>query len=651
VIGRLEIPRFAVKLEVQLGSFAVPRVPPARLPLYCLDPRLRRSAASVVPTPVASLEAPPRAARRRADWQTIKTLLPYLWEYRWRVLIALTFLITAKLANVGVPLLLKEVVDTLDPVKAIAVVPFVLLAAYGALRFANTFFAELRDIVFVRVTQRAIRRVALNVFRHLHALSLRFHLERQTGGVSRDIERGSRGISTLLSYMLFSIIPVILEFVLVALVLFAKFDWRFAAVTFCAVGLYITFTVLVTEWRIEIRKRANEYDSNANTRAIDSLLNYETVKYFNNEEFESRRYDESLQKYEGAATQNEASLGFLNIGQSAIIAIALTFLMMLAAEGVVNKSLTLGDLVLINALLIQLYIPLNFLGMVYREIKQALVDMDKMFRLLSENREIQDSPGAQPVPAGVPSIDFEGVNFFYEPNRQILFDVSFEVPAGTRVAVVGHSGSGKSTLARLMYRFYDVTDGRIRVNGTDLRELAQSSLRGSIAIVPQDTVLFNDTILYNIRYGRPEASDEEVFEAARAAHIHEFIQGLPEHYETKVGERGLKLSGGEKQRVAIARALLKNPRILIFDEATSALDSHAERAIQVELDRIAAGRTTLMIAHRLSTIMDADQILVMSEGRIIERGTHRDLLERGEAYAAMWALQQQEEDRSATGPS
>ena len=621
-------------------------------------PPLRRSA---VPAAVpAAVSADPTRARagaqspsltRRTDWQTIKTLLPYLWEYRWRVLAALTFLVTAKLANVSVPLFLKDVVDALDPAKGVVALPFAILIAYGALRFSNTLFAELRDIVFVRVTQRAIRRVALNVFRHLHALSLRFHLERQTGGVSRDLERGTRGISTLLSYMLFSIIPVILEFGLVAAVLFAKFDWRFAAVTFGAVGSYITFTVLVTEWRIEIRKRANELDSKANTRAIDSLLNYETVKYFNNEEYESRRYDEALQKYEAAAVTNEASLGLLNIGQSCIIAIALTFLMILAAEGVVAKTLSLGDLVLINALLIQLYIPLNFLGMVYREIKQALVDMDKMFRLLNENREIADRPNALPLPEGIPAITFESVDFFYEANRQILFDVSFVVPAGSRVAVVGHSGSGKSTLARLLYRFYDISSGRITVGGVELRDLAQSSLRGAIAIVPQDTVLFNDTILYNIRYGRTDASDAEVFEAARAAHIHDFILGLPEKYETKVGERGLKLSGGEKQRVAIARALLKNPRILIFDEATSALDSRAERAIQDELDRIATGRTTLMIAHRLSTIMDADQILVMSEGRIIERGTHRELLDRAGAYASMWALQQQEEVGVGAGPA
>jgi ATP-binding cassette subfamily B protein len=503
--------------------------------------------------------------------------------------------------------------------------------------------------VFVRVAQRAIRRVALEVFRHMHSLSLRFHLERQTGGVSRDIERGTRGISTLLTYMLFSIVPVILEFSLVATILLAKFDWRFAAVTFAAVAVYIAFSVSITEWRMDIRRRANELDSKANTRAIDSLLNYETVKYFNNEEYEARRYDENLQKYESAAVKNEASLGLLNIGQSCIIAVAVTLLMVLAAQGVVAKTLTLGDLVLVNGLLIQLYIPLNFLGMVYREIKQALIDMDRMFRLLTQDREIQDAPDAVPLALGKggATVRLERVDFSYEPRRQILFDVSFEVPAGSKVAVVGHSGSGKSTLARLLFRFYDIGSGRVSINGTDIRALKQSSLRGAIGIVPQDTVLFNDTILYNIHYGRPEASPAEVIEAAKAAHIHEFIESLPDKYESRVGERGLKLSGGEKQRVAIARAILKNPSILIFDEATSALDSETEQGIQAELDRIARGRTTLVIAHRLSTVMDADQILVLDQGRIVERGPHRELLARGGAYAQMWTLQQQEEAEHA----
>jgi ATP-binding cassette subfamily B protein len=581
------------------------------------------------------------------EWRAVAALAPYLWEYRWRVLLALCFLAGAKLANVGVPLVMKRIVDGLDPKIAVVAVPVALLAIYGILRFSTTLFAELRDVVFVRVVQRAIRRVALGVFRHLHSLSLRFHLERQTGGMTRDIERGSRGISSLLNYMIFSIIPVLLEFTLVAVVLLGMFDWRFAAVTFGAVAIYIAFTILVTEWRMEIRRRANELDSKASTRAIDSLLNYETVKYFGNEEFEARRYDENLRSYESVAVKQEASLGLLNIGQSLIIAGAVTLLMLLASEGVVANTFTLGDLVLVNGLLIQLYIPLNFLGMVYREIKQSLLDMDKMFRLLSENREVEDRPGAPELPPGPATVEFRGVDFHYEAARPILKNVSFTIPAGQRVAVVGHSGSGKSTLARLLYRFYDVTGGAILVNGRDLREVRQGSLRGAIGIVPQDTVLFNDTIRYNIHYGRPEASEAEVIEAARAAHIHQFIESLPLKYESMVGERGLKLSGGEKQRVAIARALLKNPRILIFDEATSALDSKSEKAIQAELERIARGRTTLVIAHRLSTVMDADLILVLSQGRIAERGTHRELLAAGGEYARMWALQQREAEAEA----
>ena len=562
-----------------------------------------------------------------------------------RVVLALGFLITAKLANVAVPLVLKQVIDALDPRQAVLALPFALLVAYGALRMSTTLFAELRDIVFVRVTQRAIRRIALSVFRHLHSLSLRFHLERQIGGVSRDIERGTRGVSTLLSYMLFSIIPVVLEFALVAAVLFAKFDWRFVAVTFAAVAVYIAFTVLITEWRMEIRRQANELDSRANTRAIDSLLNYETVKYFNNEEYEARRYDDNLRSYETAAVKNEASLGVLNIGQSVIIAAAVTVLMVLAAQGVIGRKLTLGDLVLINGLLIQLYIPLNFLGMVYREIKQALMDMDRMFRLMEENREVQDRPGARELAAGGAAVAFENVDFAYDARRPILRGIAFDIPAGARVAVVGPSGAGKSTLARLLYRFYDVGGGSVRINGIDIRDVKQSSLRSAIAIVPQDTVLFNDTIYYNIQYGRPDATRQEVIDAAQAAHIHDFISSLPEGYETRVGERGLKLSGGEKQRVAIARALLKRPQILIFDEATSALDSKSEKAIQAELDRLARGHTTLMIAHRLSTVMDADEILVMDRGRIVERGTHQRLLALGGAYAQMWRLQQQEDAR------
>ena len=575
-------------------------------------------------------------------------LFPYLWEFRWRVIIALVFLATAKVANVGVPLVMKEIVDGLEASRQLIALPLALLVMYGALRLSTTLFAELRDVVFVRVTRRAIRRVALQVFRHLHSLSLRFHLERQTGGVSRDIERGTRGISQLLSYMLFSIIPVVLEFSLVAAVLLAKFDWRFAAITFAAVAVYLAFTFAITEWRIGIQRRANEMDSKANTRAIDSLLNYETVKYFNNEDFEARRYDDNLQKYESAEVQREVSLGLLNIGQSAIIAVAVTLLMILAAQGVVTGALTLGDLVLVNGLLIQLYIPLNFLGMVYREIKQSLIDMDRMFRLLDENRDVEDRPGAVAIDAANPAVRFEHVDFSYDPRRQILWDVSFEIPAGKTVAVVGHSGSGKSTVARLMFRFYDVTGGRITINGRDIRDVTQKSLRAAIGIVPQDTVLFNDTVFYNIAYGNPDAGRDEVIAAARAAHIHDFIESLPDRYESMVGERGLKLSGGEKQRVAIARALLKNPGILIFDEATSALDSKSEKAIQAELDRIAADRTALIIAHRLSTVVDADEILVLEHGRIVERGRHRDLLARGGVYASMWALQQEQAQRRAT---
>jgi ATP-binding cassette subfamily B protein len=600
-------------------------------------------------TTLPAAQSAPAASRMRNDWQALRSLLPYLLEYKWRVAAALACLVTAKFANVGVPLVMKQIVDALDAKQAVVALPLALLAIYGVLRLSTTLFAELRDVVFVRVAKRAIRRVALQVFRHLHALSLRFHLDRQTGGLTRDIERGTRGISTLLNYMLFSIIPVVLEFSLVAAVLLTRFDWRFPAVTFAAVAVYIVFTITVTEWRMDFRRKANELDAKANTRAIDSLLNYETVKYFNNEEWEARRYDDNLQRFETAEVRNEASLGLLNIGQSAIIAVAVTLLMILAAQGVVDGSLTLGDLVLVNGLLIQLYIPLNFLGMVYREVKQSLTDMDRMFRLLEVDREVQDRPAAPDLPPGDVSVRFEHVDFAYERKRQILFDLSFQVPAGHTVAVVGHSGSGKSTLARLLFRFYDVNAGRITFNGVDIRDVAQRSVRAAIGIVPQDTVLFNDTIYYNIAYGDPQASREQVLAAARAAHIHDFIESLPDGYETSVGERGLKLSGGEKQRVAIARAILKNPSIFVFDEATSALDSKSEKAIQGELDRIARSRTTLIIAHRLSTIVHADQILVMDHGRIVERGTHGELLVRGGAYAQMWALQQREEARRQEG--
>lgn len=579
----------------------------------------------------------------RNDLKTIRTLLPYLWEFKGRVLLAVALLVMAKLANVAVPLVLKDIVDALDQPRALLALPVVLLVAYGVLRFCATLFGELRDAVFAKVTQRSIRRVALQVFQHLHRLALRFHLERQTGGISRDIERGTRGIGFLLNFMLFNIIPTLVEIGLVAAILLAKYDKWFAIIVFTTLVIYIAFTLIITEWRMVFRRTMNDMDSKANTRAIDSLLNYETVKYFSNEEFETRRYDESLQVWEKAAIRNTTSLATLNAGQSFIIAVGVTALMLLAGQGVVEGTMTLGDLVLVNAYMIQIYIPLHFLGFVYREIKHSLADMEKMFTLMEQNAEVQDAPGAADLSIEQAAIRFEQVSFHYEANREILFDVSFDVPAGQTVAVVGASGAGKSTLSRLLFRFYDVTGGRILIDGQDIRAVTQQSLRQAIGIVPQDTVLFNDSIYYNIAYGRPGASRDEIIQAASHAHIHDFIASLPNGYDTVVGERGLKLSGGEKQRVAIARAILKNPRILIFDEATSALDSKSEKAIQAELRQIAENRTTLVIAHRLSTIVDADQILVMDHGRIIERGTHHELLALNGAYAHMWALQQQEE--------
>lgn len=574
-------------------------------------------------------------------WQTLRTLFPYLWQYRFRVVAALLCLITAKLANVGVPLVFKDMIDGMSG--EVLALPVLLLALYGALRFSNSLFTELREILFARVTQRAIRQVALEVFRHLHALSLRFHLERQTGGISRDVERGTRSISSLISYTLYSILPTLIEITLVLVILFVQYDIGFVLITATSLLAYVVFTVKVSNWRIAIRRAVNENDSAANTRAVDSLLNYETVKYFNNEAWEARRYDEQLVKLEDASTRSQTTLAFLNLGQQAIIALGVTAMMWRAAHGVVEGTMTIGDLVLVNAFLIQLYMPLNFLGIVYREIRQALTDIERMFGLLKENREIADAEDAHDLPAErAMAIEFAAVDFAYEPNRQILRNVSFTIPAGQTLAVVGHSGAGKSTLSRLLYRFYDVTGGAIRINGHDLRQLTQHSLRSAIGIVPQDTVLFNDTILYNIRYGRPEASLDEVLAAARAASLHDFIESLPDKYETRVGERGLKLSGGEKQRVAIARALLKNPPILIFDEATSALDSATERAIQRELELAARGRTTLTIAHRLSTVMNADCILVISDGSIVENGTHAALLANDGEYARMWFLQQRE---------
>ncbi|OFZ85745.1 MAG: metal ABC transporter permease [Betaproteobacteria bacterium RBG_16_64_18] len=593
-----------------------------------------------IPAPPGERAAPKRA---RSEWRALAPLLPYLWEFRGRVMLAFAFLVGAKLANVGVPLIMKEIVDLLSVDKALVAVPLVLLLGYGLLRMSTTLFTELRELVFAKVEQRAVRRVALQVFRHLHSLSLRFHLDRQTGGVSRDLERGTRAISSLLGYAVYSIFPTLVEISLVTGILLVKYEIWFTVITAVTLTGYIGYTVTVTEWRTKYRRQMNEQDSRASTRAIDSLLNYETVKYFGNEQHEARRYDEGLQHYESAAVKSQTALSALNVGQASIVAVGVTLVMWRATSGVVAGTMTLGDLVLVNAFMIQLYIPLNFLGVVYREIKQSLADMERMFRLLRENREVEDNPGAPALDVSDPSIRFEHVSFSYDGRRRILEDVSFEVPAGKTVAVVGHSGSGKSTLARLLFRFYDVGTGRITVNGVDIRDVTQASVRAAIGIVPQDTVLFNDTIFYNIHYGRILAGREEVYAAARSAHIHEFIKTLPDEYQSAVGERGLKLSGGEKQRVAIARALLKDPQILVFDEATSALDSKAEKAIQAELDRIAKGRTTLMIAHRLSTIMDADQILVMDHGRIVERGTHRELLEAEGAYAAMWALQLQEE--------
>ncbi len=579
----------------------------------------------------------------RNDWQVIRTLLPYLWEFKVRVASALILLVMAKLASVAVPLLLKEIVDALDQPRAMLVMPVLLLIGYGALRLCSTLFGELRDAVFAKVTQRAIRRVALKVFGHLHALSLRFHLERQTGGLSRDIERGTRGISFLLNFMLFNILPTLLEIGLVAVILLSKYDIWFSITIFSTLITYVVFTLFITEWRMIFRRTMNDMDSKANTRAIDSLLNYETVKYFGNETWEERRYDEHMQSWEIAAVHNQTSLAALNAGQSAIIAIGVTLLMLLAADGVVKGAMSLGDLVLVNAFMLQLYMPLHFLGFVYREIKHSLADMEKMFDLLAENEEIKDKPNTIDLVTTEAAICFKKVNFSYDPSRQILFNISFDIPIGHNVAIVGHSGSGKSTLARLLFRFYDVSAGCVLINGQDIRDVTQKSLRACIGIVPQDTVLFNDSIYYNIAYGRPSANREEVFEAARSAHIHDFIESLPNKYETTVGERGLKLSGGEKQRVAIARAILKKPIIIIFDEATSALDSRSERVIQTELKRVAKDRTTLTIAHRLSTIADADQILVMNEGRIIERGNHSELLALNGSYAHMWELQQQEE--------
>ena len=673
--------------------------------------------ASALPSPAPDAAGPARP--RKSDWATLATLLPYLWKYRGRVLLALVCLVAAKVANVGVPVVLKHIVDALTPGGAAGVagareaaqagagatqlavgvlaVPAALLVGYGLLRLSTSLFTELREIVFARVTQSAVREISLQVFRHLHALSLRFHLERQTGGLTRDLERGSRGVSSLVSYTLYSIVPTLVEITLVLSYLLWRYEAAFAVITVCALAFYIGFTVLVTEWRTRFRREMNELDSKANTRAIDSLLNYETVKYFGNEGFEARRYDESLARWMRAAVRSQTSLGMLNIGQSMIIAVAVTLMVWRATVGVVEGRMTLGDLVLVNAFMIQLYVPLNFLGVLYREIKQSLTDMERMFSLLEQNREVADAPDARPLRiGGVPvqvdeapvgadglpwaaaashaaasatspsgaarsgaaaagttpaprhartgagaEVRFEDVHFAYDAKRPILRGLSFTMAPGTTTAVVGASGAGKSTLARLLFRFYDVSAGRILIDGQDLRAVTQASLRRSIGIVPQDTVLFNDTIAYNIAYGRPGAPQAEIEAAARAAQLDGLIAALPAGWDTTVGERGLKLSGGEKQRVAIARMLIKDPPILVLDEATSALDTRNEQAIQGALDAVAANRTTLVIAHRLSTVVEADNILVMERGAIVEQGTHAQLLARDGMYAQMWAAQAQ----------
>ena len=625
---------------------------------------MRHHASSSLPLP-----DPPGPGTRRGDWQTIRTLVPYLWQYRVRVLFALVFLVAAKAANVGVPVLLKGIVDALTPAAgstpgatagaaagaatvALAV-PLGLVLAYGLLRLSTTLFTELRELIFARVTERAVRTVALQVFRHLHALSMRFHLDRQTGGLTRDIERGTRAISSLVSYTLYSILPTLVEMGLVLGYLALHYDLWVTAITVAALAAYIVLTVLVTEWRTHFRRSMNELDSKANSRAIDSILNYETVKYFGNEGFEANRYDDTLQGYERARLKSQASLTVLNVGQSTIIAIAVTLMVWRATLGVAQGQMTIGDLVLVNAFMIQLYIPLNFLGVLYREIKQSLTDLERMFGLLDANREVSDAPEARPLalvhPQG-PEIRFEQVRFGYEPSREILHGLSFVAEPGSTTAIVGASGAGKSTLSRLLFRFYDVTGGRILIDGQDVRSVTQDSLRAAIGIVPQDTVLFNDSIGYNVAYGRPGADPSEIEAACRAAQLHGLISSLPDGYETRVGERGLKLSGGEKQRVAIARTMLKDPAILILDEATSALDTRNEQAIQGALRAAAAGRTTLVIAHRLSTVVDAHQIIVLDQGRIVEVGTHADLLAREGVYARMWAAQAQEREEDE-GPA
>jgi ATP-binding cassette subfamily B protein len=587
-----------------------------------------------------------RAHGDRRDWHNLRAMLPYLWEFRGRAALALVCLVLAKVANVGVPLVLKQIVDAFEGRQGqLLVLPLSLLLAYGGLKLGSALFNELRDVVFARVRYRAMRRLSTRVLGHLHALSLRYHLERRSGAVSRDLERGTRSVATILNYMVFSVLPVLVEFGLVAIILLGRYSPVFALVTFGTVAVYVAFTFAITEWRMDYRHGMNRLDSRANAQAIDSLINYETVKYFGNEPMELARYDGTLAQWEEMAVKSQTSMSVLNFGQGAIIALGVTLLMVFAAQGVVDGALSIGDLVLVNALLLQLFIPLNFLGIVYRQIKYAIADMDLVFKLLERRPEVEDLPGAQPLVQGAGAIRFERVDFHYQSERPILQDLDFSVEPGQKLAIVGHSGAGKSTIARLLFRFYDVTGGRILLDGQDIRQLTQESLRAAIGIVPQDTVLFNESIYYNLLYGRPDASRDEVLRAAEMAHIRTFVEALPSGWDTIVGERGLKLSGGEKQRVAIARAILKRPRILVFDEATSSLDSHTEQAIQQTLAEVAEDHTTLVIAHRLSTVVDADRILVLEQGRIREQGTHRQLLEAGGHYASLWELQQREDAR------